>query len=152
MKVYEGWENVRRTFPSSKLILVQCDSLTFTITLKRNELYQRIKIEVSDKLPFDFSSIPRDSPLYSTEFACKPGFWKLEGADDPITEVISIRPKLFKKVRASSHLSNDSDRISYLRDIIDKYKRSFVSGVIDETPVDLTRILCDDGVSTRPYS
>jgi hypothetical protein len=86
IELYEGLRHFKRTFPGTKLILAQTDSLLLKIPAVGDNLVSGLK--ALDNI-FDFSSLPTSHSLYDSSKQGKAGLWKIVDMD--ISEVISIK-------------------------------------------------------------
>lgn len=87
LALYECYYNkIVPTFPNCKLLLSNTDSLLVSVPDPENNYIEKLKGIVDT---FDFSNLPTDHPLFSTENKGKPGYWKMVHTD--IIEFVGLR-------------------------------------------------------------
>ena len=78
------------TFPGSKVIFTDTDSLCYMIP-NENNVYEKIK----ESKRFDFSNFPEDHPNYSKKYYLIPGKFKDECPESIIVEIVGHRSKMY---------------------------------------------------------
>ena len=79
-----------QTFPDSKVIFTDTDSLCYIIP-DQNDVYEKIK----GSKRFDFSNFPQDHPNYCEKYKMTPGKFKDECPDSIIVEIVGHRSKMY---------------------------------------------------------
>jgi hypothetical protein len=155
-----------------KLLFTDTDSLCYLITT--SDLYQDFAQDGMREY-MDFSSYPKDHPLYDSSKTAIPGFFKDETGGKPITEYVGLKPKMYdvkvyndKDKRAAKGISRgvslsfdqyyntlfDGKVSSVTQHSIRSYKHKMY--VIEQhriglSPIDTKRYILPNGVDSLAY-
>jgi hypothetical protein len=102
IQLYEGLRRFKETFPGTKLILAQTDSLLMKIPFTDGQFLAGMKL-LRDM--FDFSTVPVSHKLYDTSNEGKSGVWKIVDMD--ISEAISVKTCVYSCIQVCEGCSSE---------------------------------------------